>query len=277
MYALPVASTRHAWSKARFISSSPSSGSFRFPNHPNPSPYEVFHLPYGCNQQQIKERYYELVRIYHPDKVGASMSSEAAHARFQAITAAYDSLRKGGRIGLKNAHMFDEYADEIARRKNIFYKHNQFRNRGPNPARGYEPRYSWNSNADDRWKDQMILAFGIVSIIIGVFPGLVLLPGNIRHRHNEAVKNLSQAKLEASEYGEQRRLEMKSRSKGNPVVKKRERSTIFVENLPWSNLKLLRIARHSSELGDPYCSKEDTRGLVGYVIGSQYKICMSWQ
>jgi hypothetical protein len=33
------------------------------------------------------------VRLYHPDKVGASSSSDLAHARFQAITAAYDTLR----------------------------------------------------------------------------------------------------------------------------------------------------------------------------------------
>lgn len=90
------------------------------------------------------------------------MSSQQAHARFQVITSAYESLRKGDRIGLKNAHMFDEYAEEIARRKNIFHKHQQFRNRGPNvTTKGYEPRYDWNSK-DDRWKDQMILGFGIV-------------------------------------------------------------------------------------------------------------------
>lgn len=36
---------------------------------------------------------FDLVRLYHPDKVGASASSDLAHARFQAITAAYDTLR----------------------------------------------------------------------------------------------------------------------------------------------------------------------------------------
>ena len=35
---------------------------------------------------------FQLVRLYHPDKVGTSTSSDIAHTRFQAITAAYDVL-----------------------------------------------------------------------------------------------------------------------------------------------------------------------------------------
>ncbi|KAJ3970652.1 hypothetical protein EV361DRAFT_915010 [Lentinula raphanica] len=194
--------------------SSNSGTSFPFPDHPRPSPYEIFHLPYGCNQQQIKERYYDLVRLYHPDSPSCRLIPHSErHARFQAIRAAYDALRKGDKLGLKNAHLFEEYADEIARRKNIYYKHQQYRNRGPNVARGYEPRYEWNSNADDRWKDHMILGFGIVSIIIGVFPGLILFPRHMKQRHNDAVQNLTQARLEATQHGEQRRLEIKSRLK----------------------------------------------------------------
>ncbi|KAJ3732214.1 hypothetical protein DFJ43DRAFT_997556 [Lentinula guzmanii] len=191
--------------------SSNSIPSFPFPIHPRPSPYEIFHLPYGCSQQEIKERYYDLVRLYHPDSPACRLIPHSKrHARFQAIRAAYDSLRKGEKLGLKNAHLFDEYADEIARRKNIFHKHQQYRNRGPNVAKGYEPRYEWNSNADHRWKDHMILGFGIVSIIIGVFPGLILFPRHIK-QHNDAVQNLTRARLEATQHGEQRRLEIKSR------------------------------------------------------------------
>ncbi|KAJ3869983.1 hypothetical protein EV359DRAFT_28808 [Lentinula novae-zelandiae] len=193
--------------------SSNSSSAFPFPTQPRPSPYEIFHLPYGCSSQQIKERYYDLVRQYHPDSPYCRLTpASERHARFQAIRAAYDSLRKGDKIGLKNAHLFDEYADEIARRKNIYYKHQQYRNRGPNVAKGHESRYEWNSNADDRWKDHMILGFGIVSIVVGVFPGLILFPRHIR-QHNEAVQNLTQARLQATEHGEQRRLEIKSRLK----------------------------------------------------------------
>ncbi|KAF5377079.1 hypothetical protein D9757_007731 [Collybiopsis confluens] len=200
--------------KIRFLSTN--SNSFTFPTHlSNPSPYDIFHLRYGCTSQQIKERYIELVRQYHPDSPACrAVPASERHARFQAIRAAYDSLRKADKIGLRNAHMFHEYADEIARRKNIFHKHQQYRNRGPNVSRReYEPRYKWESNADDRWKDCMMIGFGVASILIGVFPGLFMLPRVSRKRHQDAVKNLSQARLEASEHGEQRRLEIKNRLK----------------------------------------------------------------
>ncbi|KIK57770.1 hypothetical protein GYMLUDRAFT_45961 [Collybiopsis luxurians FD-317 M1] len=208
-----VSAHKHS-SNIRSISSHPNS--FPFPAHlTNPTPYEIFHLPYGCTQQQIKERYIDLVRLYHPDSPSCRLVPPTErHARFQAIRAAYDALRKADKLGLRNAHMFQDYAEEIARRKNVFHRQQLYRNRGPNVhRREYEPRYEWNSNADDRWKDRMIIGFGVASILIGVFPGLFLLPRVSRKRHQEALNNLSQARLEASEHGEQRRLEIKNRLK----------------------------------------------------------------
>jgi len=76
--------------------SSPSSSHpnpFPFPRHRNPTPYQIFHLPSNATASDIKARYFQLVRLYHPDKVGTSTSSDIAHTRFQAITAAYDVLR----------------------------------------------------------------------------------------------------------------------------------------------------------------------------------------
>jgi hypothetical protein len=48
---------------------------------------------------------YELVKIYHPDSaISKTLSPETAEARFQAITKAYDTLRKGkSRVTLLNA------------------------------------------------------------------------------------------------------------------------------------------------------------------------------
>ncbi|KAF8813939.1 DnaJ-domain-containing protein [Phlegmacium glaucopus] len=67
---------------------------FPYPLHRNPTPYQIFHLPSTATESDIKARYFELVRLYHPDKVvGTSASSDIAHTRFQAITAAYDVLR----------------------------------------------------------------------------------------------------------------------------------------------------------------------------------------
>ncbi|KAF8973026.1 hypothetical protein BDZ97DRAFT_646494 [Flammula alnicola] len=66
---------------------------FPYPTHRNPTPHQLFHLPHNATESDIKARYFDLVRLYHPDKVGISTSPDAAHARFQAITAAYDILR----------------------------------------------------------------------------------------------------------------------------------------------------------------------------------------
>ena len=97
-------------------SSSPPShpNPFPFPLHRNPTPYQIFHLPSTATASDIKDRCklvfswlhahkrtspnapspkdFQLVRLYHPDKVGTSTSSDIAHTRFQAITAAYDAL-----------------------------------------------------------------------------------------------------------------------------------------------------------------------------------------
>jgi curved DNA-binding protein CbpA len=60
-------------------SSSPSSNSdnpFPLP-FSNATPYDIFHLPRNCTSAQIKSRYYDLVKIYHPDKVMASGMNES--------------------------------------------------------------------------------------------------------------------------------------------------------------------------------------------------------
>ncbi|KAF5322607.1 hypothetical protein D9619_001340 [Psilocybe cf. subviscida] len=77
-------------------SSSPSSSAsnpYPYPTNRHPTPYQLFHLPSNATKGEIKARYYELVRLYHPDKqVGAVVDDDIARARFQAITAAYDVL-----------------------------------------------------------------------------------------------------------------------------------------------------------------------------------------
>lgn len=40
-----------------------------WPLSPSPSPYEIFHLDKTAPQKQVKERYYQLVKLYHPDKL----------------------------------------------------------------------------------------------------------------------------------------------------------------------------------------------------------------
>lgn len=100
-----------------YASQSPSSSSsssntdnpFPLPSS-NATPYEIFHLPRDCTSAQIKSRYYDLVKIYHPDKAMASAMAESdesspsstsssstltpqkAHENFKRIREAYTLL-----------------------------------------------------------------------------------------------------------------------------------------------------------------------------------------
>ncbi|TIB58876.1 hypothetical protein E3P78_03775 [Wallemia ichthyophaga] len=63
----------------------------QLPKNPKATPFEIFSLPTTATPNQIKSRYYELVRIYHPDKA----SNEYTHTRtkeFQSIVKAYELL-----------------------------------------------------------------------------------------------------------------------------------------------------------------------------------------
>ncbi|KAK1236515.1 hypothetical protein PQX77_000208 [Marasmius sp. AFHP31] len=193
-------------------SSSSSSSPFPFPSHARPTPHEIFHLPYGASQEQIKDRYYELVRAHHPDSHSCRLlSPEVRHSRFQAISAAYDTLRRGRRGGTGR---FDPYAEELARRRDIYYKHYHRRRQENDMAPKYTyARFDWNSNPDDRWKDYMIVGFGVLSLVAGIAPGLLLYPYHVHKRHQEAVFNLSQARSEARLLGEERMREIKNRAK----------------------------------------------------------------
>ncbi|KZT10607.1 uncharacterized protein LAESUDRAFT_643886 [Laetiporus sulphureus 93-53] len=76
---------------SRHVSSS--ANPYPFPNNANPTPYQIFHLQPTATRDQVKARYYDLVRIYHPDSpISRAVPPETAHSRFQAISAAYAVL-----------------------------------------------------------------------------------------------------------------------------------------------------------------------------------------
>ncbi|CAG8533149.1 1789_t:CDS:1 [Paraglomus brasilianum] len=57
---------------------------------PNPTPFDVLGLPHSASTADVKGRYYELVKQYHPDKVGHN--SPAALNRFRNVVKAYELL-----------------------------------------------------------------------------------------------------------------------------------------------------------------------------------------
>ncbi|CEH18741.1 Molecular chaperone (DnaJ superfamily) [Ceraceosorus bombacis] len=73
-----------------------------FPTSSNFTPYDVFHLPKTASSLDIKARYYDLVRLYHPDKQaanhveGAPLAAEMERQRrqeWEVMQQAYDLLK----------------------------------------------------------------------------------------------------------------------------------------------------------------------------------------
>ncbi|KAF9047202.1 hypothetical protein BDZ89DRAFT_978967, partial [Hymenopellis radicata] len=159
---------------------SSSAHGFPFPSHAQPTPHQIFHLPLNASQQDIKRRYYDLVRVYHPDSPACrALSSADRTVRFQAIVSAYDQLTgKTPSLGSRGYPDFGVYAEELAKRQRARERARMYRQRQyTNP-----PRYEWESNADDRWKDRMILTFGVVALAFGLVPGFFLLPYQLHIR-----------------------------------------------------------------------------------------------
>jgi curved DNA-binding protein CbpA len=58
-------------------------------------PYEIFHLPRSASDADIKARYYDLVRLLHPDRAGVADGSAAKQQKrqWEEMQKAYELLR----------------------------------------------------------------------------------------------------------------------------------------------------------------------------------------
>lgn len=57
------------------------------------NPYKVLHLPSYCTFKQIKERYKEYAKKYHPDRHRSSKDYESIQKKFREINEAYEMLK----------------------------------------------------------------------------------------------------------------------------------------------------------------------------------------
>ncbi|KAH9485003.1 hypothetical protein JR316_0001907 [Psilocybe cubensis] len=146
---LPIRRHRHAAPEAKHGNPYP------YPTHRNPTPHQLFHLPKNASKSDIKARYYDLVRIYHPDKAIDSVPPEVAHTRFQAITAAYDVLR--GKIPPDADATYAKASDLEARhRTTAAYR----------AARQRRQELYSSGAVDDSRKDKIIVAGVVLTIFI---------------------------------------------------------------------------------------------------------------
>ncbi|KAF8653232.1 hypothetical protein AX16_004061 [Volvariella volvacea WC 439] len=176
---------------------------YPYPTHSRPTPHQIFHLPHNATQREIKARYYDLVRVHHPDSPHCrSLSPEVRHARFQSITAAYDVLRGKTRA----QSMKDPYMEEVERRKRAYYaRHNR------RAEYAHYTKHDWSASADDRWKDKLILVVGVFTLAAGLAPGLFVMPNRVEKAHKAAAASLSQARDDARMVGEEQRMGIRRR------------------------------------------------------------------
>ncbi|KAL1661189.1 hypothetical protein GGF50DRAFT_61643 [Schizophyllum commune] len=74
----------HASPSRAFSTTPPRENAYPFPTNPRPTPHQIFHLPVTATQKEIKARYYDLVRLHHPDSHNCRhMTPAERHRRFQ--------------------------------------------------------------------------------------------------------------------------------------------------------------------------------------------------
>lgn len=82
------------------------------------NPYRELRLPPWSTMTQIKQRYKELVKAYHPDKT----KNRHAHDKFFVIQAAYERIKNRRKSEEINGIRYDHYEIELEEESNPFYE-----------------------------------------------------------------------------------------------------------------------------------------------------------
>ncbi|KZP17988.1 hypothetical protein FIBSPDRAFT_607267 [Athelia psychrophila] len=151
----------------RFASSS--SNPFPFPTHANPNPYQIFHLPHNASKADIKRRYIDLVRIYHPDSpVSRALPPELTDGRFQAIAKAHDALRGKTPMNPRGVEAKPDVPHSAAWRAHR--------------AR----RLDMDSGIDDRWQERLLILGGVFTVGVFVFQAVTMRQKAIAQLHQQS-------------------------------------------------------------------------------------------
>ncbi|KAH9832469.1 uncharacterized protein C8Q71DRAFT_776495 [Rhodofomes roseus] len=212
---------RAALAQSRRASTSARRGhSFPFPTHAQPTPHQIFHLSVGASQQDIKSRYYDLVRVHHPDSsFSRDLSPEERHARFQSITRAYDILR-----GVSKESDDEPILREIRRRKQWqeARRNEQMRRRAAELGPEYADPEVEHAPPELRWRDVVIISCAGLAVAFAVAPSF-FGPSIADQRHHGAAASLARARREAQEVGDERRKQIRRRVREYREQEERER------------------------------------------------------
>jgi len=123
----------------------------RWPKTPNPSPYEILGLPQTASASEIKARYYQLAKRYHPDSRGipGETSQERLH-RFRQVVQANEllSTARRRRIYDSRGHDWDDRNFNDIMGDPVHWQGNW---EGRFRAAGSPPRQRHRDHKDDQW------------------------------------------------------------------------------------------------------------------------------
>jgi len=162
-----------------------------YPSSTRPTPHEIFHLPRTASQEEIKDRYYELVRLHHPDSPACRHEpDQLRQERFKSITKAYDVLKNNRNPAL---------LEELHRR----HTHRGFAYHYPTRRQQYS-YHSRHERSMDVGNGDVFIVVTILAIIGSVC--LMYSPISAKQRGDRHHLTASQALSEARKEGHQHRM-----------------------------------------------------------------------
>ncbi|KAG8869185.1 hypothetical protein FS842_000067 [Serendipita sp. 407] len=231
----------------RFFSSSPIQDLCRrypFPTTKNPSPHEIFHLQPGADQQTIKARYYDLVKIHHPDTaIARNVPPQIAQARFQLVSAAYERLQNPSYTNISRRNLSAEQRDQIywdeIRRRTQHYRYGV-------RDRNFRDYPTANTGAQTLWQrdEGFLFVFVMLSAFAIAYHSIMPTPFQLsREQHDRTRRNLYDARKRGKEDGMRRRDEIKRWLRERQAI---ERQDSTVPSSTLSNPELKRDSTSDS-------------------------------
>jgi len=153
----------------------PSSDDIRWPKSSNPSPYEIFGLPPSASASEVKKRYYQLARIYHPDSRAPSAEAEQERLhRFRQVVQANELLSaartrrmydKDG-YGWGDFNVNDIMSDPVHWQGNYEGRYQSARSTRRTSDDHFESFFNGNARAQPYYTSNANFAGGIIVIVV---------------------------------------------------------------------------------------------------------------
>ncbi|KAG9313258.1 hypothetical protein JVU11DRAFT_6723 [Chiua virens] len=186
--------------------------SFPFPARKNPTPHEIFHLPPNASQHEVKARYYELVKVYHPDVSHGyhDVPPSVRNAQFRAITQAYGVLRgwdgSTRNRAARDARDFYESRDEAIRAE-LRRRARRSRSSSSTTATAANVHHGSVDDAHFRYTLVAVMIFWIITVLSSLSSHM----DRVERHSQSAAANLAQARAEARVHGVERRRMIRER------------------------------------------------------------------